>query len=124
MNRKQLKSLANRLNAEDRKPLVIRGARQIGKSTLVRLFAQARQRPLAEINLERYPELNAVFETMNPPQILNQLEALPKMPAIDPDSLLFLDEIQAAPAAIDACRENPIPPHGPDDFHRVLGGAR
>jgi predicted AAA+ superfamily ATPase len=33
MNRKQLKSLANWLNAEDRKPLVIRGARQIGKST-------------------------------------------------------------------------------------------
>jgi hypothetical protein len=46
----------------------------------VRLFAKQRPRPLAEVNLERYPELNAVFEAMNPQQILNQLEALPKMP--------------------------------------------
>ena len=104
MNRKQLQSLANWMNREDRKPLVIRGARQIGKSTLVRLFAEQRQRPLAEVNLERYPELNAVFATLNPQQILNQLEALPKMPAITADSLLFLDEIQAAPAAITALR--------------------
>jgi uncharacterized protein len=104
MNRKQLKSLANWLNAEDRKPLIVRGARQIGKSTLVRLFAEQRQRPLAEVNLERYPELNAVFEALNPQEILNQLEALPKMPAIAADSLLFLDEIQAAPAAIAALR--------------------
>jgi predicted AAA+ superfamily ATPase len=62
MNRKQLKSLANWLNAEDRKPLIIRGARQIGKSTLARLFAEQRRRQLAEVNLERYPEMNAVFE--------------------------------------------------------------
>ena len=104
MNRKQLQSLARWLNGTDRKPLLIRGARQIGKSTLVRLFAQAHLRPLAEVNLERYPELNSVFENMNPQQILNQLEALPEMPAIAADSLLFLDEIQAAPAAIAALR--------------------
>lgn len=41
-----------------------RGARQIGKSTLVRLFAEQIQGPLAEVNLERYRELNAVFESM------------------------------------------------------------
>ena len=44
------------------------GARQIGKSTLVRLFAEQCQRRLAGINLERYPELNAVFEAMSPQQ--------------------------------------------------------
>jgi len=104
MQRKQLKSLENWLSSEDRKPLIIRGARQIGKSTLVRLFAEQRQRPLAEVNLERYPELNAVFKGMSPQQILNQLEAVPDMPAITADSLLFLDEIQAAPDAIAALR--------------------
>ena len=30
-----------------------------------------------EVNLERYPELNAVFQAISPQQILNQLEALP-----------------------------------------------
>ena len=104
MNRKQLQSLAKWLNGPDRKPLIIRGARQIGKSTLVRLFAEQRRRPLGEVNLERYPELNAVFETLNPQQVLNQVEAIPKIPAITADSLLFLDEIQGAPAAIAALR--------------------
>lgn len=104
MKRKQLKALGTWFNGADRKPLVIRGARQIGKSTLVRLFAEQIQRPLAEVNLERYPELNTVFESMSPQQILNQLEALPNMPAIGAASMLFLDEIQAAPPAIAALR--------------------
>lgn len=104
MKRKQLKSLEGWLSGPGRKPLVIRGARQIGKSTLVRLFAQEIQRPLAEVNLERHPELNTVFESMSPQQILDQLEALPNIAAIGSDSMLFLDEIQAAPAAIAALR--------------------
>ena len=104
MQRKQLNALGSWLKGTDRRPLVIRGARQIGKSTLVRLFAQQIGRPLAEVNLERHPELNAVFEGMSPQQILNQVEALPDMPAVDAASLLFLDEIQAAPAAIAALR--------------------
>jgi predicted AAA+ superfamily ATPase len=104
LKRKQLKHLGSWHNGTDRKPLVIRGARQIGKSTLVRLFAEQIERPLAEVNLERYPELNTVFESMSPQQILNQLETLPNIPEIAAASLLFLDEIQAAPAAIAALR--------------------
>ena len=104
MQRKQLNALVSWHKGTDRGPLVIRGARQIGKSTLVRLFAEQIGRPLAEVNLERHPELNAVFEGMSPQQILNQVEALPDMPAVDAASLLFLDEIQAAPAAIAALR--------------------
>ncbi len=104
MKRKQLETLGTWLDGTDRKPLVIRGARQIGKSTLVRLFAEQVERPLMEVNLERYPELNAVFESMSPQQILNQVEALPNTPAVDTGVLLFLDEIQAAPAAIAALR--------------------
>jgi uncharacterized protein len=104
LKRKQLKHLDDWLMGPDRKPLVIRGARQIGKSTLVRLFAEQIHLPLADVNLERHPELNTVFESMSPPQILNQLEALPDIPAIGAGSVLFLDEIQAAPAAIAALR--------------------
>ncbi len=104
MQRKQLKNLANWLDGADRKPLVIRGARQIGKSTLVRLFAEEAERSLIEVNLERFPELNPVFQKMDPLQILNQIEALPNTSAITGGSLLFLDEIQATPAAIAALR--------------------
>jgi len=43
-----------------RKPLVIRGARQVGKSTLVRNFAEQQGLKLHEVNLERHRELDRV----------------------------------------------------------------
>jgi len=104
MDRKQLKMLEYWLGRAGRRPLVIRGARQVGKSTLVKLFADQIKVPLAVVNLERHPELNGIFGSMAPQQILGQLEALPDLPAIGAGTLLFLDEIQAAPAAIPALR--------------------
>ncbi|MDJ0837392.1 MAG: AAA family ATPase [Acidobacteriota bacterium] len=86
-----------------RKPLVIRGARQVGKSTLVRRFARARNLPLAEVNLEKQPQLNAVFETKDIERILQELEGVVRHP-ISADHLLFLDEIQATPQALAALR--------------------
>ena len=82
----------------------MRGARQVGKSTLVNLFAEEQNRPLAEINLERYPDLAFAFEQNDPVSLLNLLEALPKIKSISSDALLFLDEIQAVPEAIPALR--------------------
>lgn len=104
MDRNQLRDLATWLEATDRKPLVIRGARQVGKSTLVRLFAAQCHRSLIEVNLERHPEIGSIFESMDPQGILGQIEALPGMPPVTAGSILFLDEIQAAPAAIAALR--------------------
>ncbi|MGH8288868.1 MAG: ATP-binding protein [Steroidobacteraceae bacterium] len=99
-----MKDLENWMRAADRKPLIVRGARQVGKSTLVRLFAAQQHRPLIEVNLERRPEIGSIFETMDPQSIFGQIEALPSMPRVTAESMLFLDEIQAAPAAIAALR--------------------
>ncbi|MDT8441988.1 MAG: AAA family ATPase [Desulfuromonadales bacterium] len=104
MRRRQLGFLENWLQNPDRKPLVIRGARQVGKSTLVELFARQMQRPLRSVNLERHPELAAIFSSKDPEQIIQQLEFLPRMGEISDDTLLFLDEIQAIPEAIAALR--------------------
>jgi len=57
MYRHQLKFLDHWLKSKSRKPLVIRGARQVGKSTLVVLFAKEYGKKLLNVNLERYPEL-------------------------------------------------------------------
>lgn len=89
---------------EARKPLVIRGARQVGKSTLVRLFAEQLGRTLNEVNLDRHPNLNNAFATKDPNQIIAEIEALPRMPAVSTESILFLDEIQATENAIPALR--------------------
>ena len=89
---------------ERRKPLVIRGARQVGKSTLVRQFAEENKLILNEINLEQHLELNNIFETLDTKLISKELEGLLGRKIISPGSILFLDEIQATPNALQALR--------------------
>jgi hypothetical protein len=75
---------------------VLRGARQVGKTWLVRNFAQRHDLSLVELNFERFPNLADLFSTNDPETILKNIEAETGK-SIEPDSsLLFLDEIQAA----------------------------
>ena len=105
IRRRQLRSLDAWLQRANRKPLILRGARQVGKSTLVRTFAQERGLTLFEINLERHLELDAVFATLSLDAILTELEGhfgSSLREAARP--LLFLDEVQATPRALAALR--------------------
>ncbi len=88
-----------------RKPLVIRGARQVGKSTSVRHFAHSRGLKLHEVNLERTPYYSELFHNLDVDVLLSELEFSAKAGSFEPGkSLLFLDEIQAAPGALKALR--------------------
>lgn len=80
-----------------RKPLIVRGARQVGKSFLVRDFAASRNLALAELNFERDPLAARAFESGDVEQTARAIEALTGRRLRDETSLLFLDEIQAAP---------------------------
>ncbi len=104
MERKQLALLDRWLATPARKPLVLRGARQVGKSTLVRLFAERCGRLLVEVNLERHADLGPAFARNDPAHLLNVLEALPEFGEFGPNALLFLDEMQAVPESIPALR--------------------
>ena len=85
------------LNNPSRKPMVIRGARQAGKTWIVRDLANRHKLKLIELNFERLPSLADLFSENNPTEILRNIEA-ELATTIKPDSsLLFLDEIQAAP---------------------------
>ena len=104
MHRHQIAALEQWLAAPRRKPLVIRGARQVGKSTLARLFCEAAGRPLVTVDLERRPALAAAFGQVREPRaLLNLIETAVNAPA-GTGAVLFLDEIQAAPAALAALR--------------------
>lgn len=96
--------LAGWLAKEQRKPLVLRGARQVGKSTLVRRFARENGLILNEINLERHLRLDELFKSTEIPNICRELEAITGSDIKAKGSLLFLDEIQAAPHALMALR--------------------
>ena len=85
------------LKSTDRKPLVMRGARQVGKTWLVRDFAKRHKLELIELNLEKYPYYADLFLGNNPRESLKNIEAQLTLKIIPESSCLFLDEIQAAP---------------------------
>lgn len=97
-DRTSLVFLRKWLFTPQRKPLVIRGARQVGKTWLVRRFAELEGKDLVEVNLEKKPQLAELFESNNPSEIIEKLARRLQI-QIDPErSLLFIDEIQEKPA--------------------------
>jgi hypothetical protein len=102
--RQQLDYLSQWVSIKHRKPIIIRGARQVGKSTLVRLLSQQCFLDLIELNFERNPELATLFKSHDPQRII-QLISLQTGKTLQPGrTLLFLDEIQGATEAIVALR--------------------
>ncbi len=84
---------------------MIRGARQVGKSTLVRQFAARRNLVLFEVNLERQAHLRGPLEKLDPQDVVREIEFLcGKGRMKDQKSLLFLDEIQGIPRALECLR--------------------
>lgn len=100
MKRKEEAYLSEWYNSPHRKPLVIRGSRQVGKSTLVRLFCHQNGLKLIELNFEQTHSLKSLFTSNDPGKIIQSLEILYNMRIEPENSVLFLDEIQAHPAAI------------------------
>ena len=85
--------------SEHRKPLVLRGARQVGKSTLVKEFGNEYD-VFISLNLER-PQHHAIFESNNIDSVVKLIFLQAKKP-IDTQrkTLLFIDEIQNSPKAV------------------------
>lgn len=102
MERRVEFALRRWLAGQRRKPLVVRGARQVGKTTLVRRFAARADRALFEIDLEQNADLDRTFRTLDPVRIVSALEERAGR-RLD-GAILFLDEIQATPHALAALR--------------------
>jgi len=104
VQRKLENDLFRWLTTKNRKPLVLRGARQVGKSTLVRNFAHKHALKLYEVNLERHAYLEGTFSSFNLGHIFIDLETVLREKIYSQDSILFLDEIQAVPSALPSLR--------------------
>ena len=87
-----------------RRPLLIRGARQVGKTFSVAALAGRAFADFASINLEQQPRYRRCFDTLEPQAILDRIGVLRGKPVEPGRTLLFLDEIQECPAAIVALR--------------------
>ncbi len=87
-----------------RKPLLLRGARQVGKTYAVRRLG-GQFKYFVEVNFERLEGAISIFEKdLDPEKLILSLSLLLKTPIIPGQTLLFLDEVQESPRAILALR--------------------
>ncbi|KKL86669.1 hypothetical protein LCGC14_1942390, partial [marine sediment metagenome] len=100
MKRKLENELIEWKNREEHLPLLLRGARQVGKSYLVEYFGKTHFENVIKVDFEKQPDLNRCFKTRDPLEIIKQLELSFKSKIIPGKTLLFLDEIQECPNAL------------------------
>lgn len=104
LSRKIDKELAAWRQEKEGKPLLIRGARQVGKSTAIRELAKQFDSFL-EINFEEQRRVHSLFEgDLEPKELCENLSILYNVPIIPGKTLLFFDEVQACIPAISSLR--------------------
>ncbi len=104
MKRDRTAFLTQWLHSSGRKPLIIRGARQVGKTWLIRDLADSQGRQLIELNFEKRPDFESLFSSNNPKEILINIAASTGGKIEPSKTILFLDEIQAAPHLLEKLR--------------------
>ena len=88
---------------KDRKPLILRGARQVGKSTLVKIWCESQELDLIEFNLEKEKFYSLQQENITLNQILDEIQ-LRRNKKITNKTLMFFDEIQDQPKLLSFLR--------------------
>ncbi len=104
MKRNFYKTLTDWKDFPDRRPLLIRGARQTGKTYIVNEFGTNEFDHFICLNFERNPEFKEIFNTFIPDEIIEKISLFTAKKVIPGNSLLFLDEIQECPKAIVSMR--------------------
>ena len=100
-----LKKLDEWKSTADRKPLIVQGARQIGKSWAVEEFGRRQFKHVAVFNFDKKKELKGVFsQTKDIKRLLGELELYTTVPIIAGETLLFFDEIQDCKEALNTLK--------------------
>src|SRR3990167_4016755 len=105
MKRNIFNQLQNWKRSASRKPLILQGARQVGKTTILQSFAQSEFKQCAYVNFEQDARAQQIFEQdLKPGRIVKALELHLGMQIIPEDTLIFFDEIQACPNALNSLK--------------------
>ena len=101
MLRKITTELLEWKNSKYRQPLIVQGARQVGKTYVILEFAREQYDNVAYINFEFDKEAKAIFEnTLDPKEVVPKIEVFTKQTITKGRTLIFLDEIQLCPPAL------------------------
>lgn len=104
-NRTIIHELEQWKERRDRKPLMMLGARQVGKTSVLKKFGEDSFEHCAYFSLDEEEGVCDIFrKTKNPQQIIEQLSYLTSEPILPHKTLLILDEIQDCPEAISAMK--------------------
>ena len=105
MKRNALRDLMSwKANAE-RKPLVLKGARQVGKTWLMKEFGKTQYKNYVYFNFDEEDELKSIFETnKNPQRIIELLSLISGFKILPRDTLIIFDEVQECPAALNSLK--------------------
>jgi predicted AAA+ superfamily ATPase len=105
MERKIAKSLIKWKNSPNRMPLILHGARQVGKTYIALTFGKEQYKNTAYFNLEDNVETSGIFERdLNPERIIRELSAKSGQTILKRDTLIIFDEIQACERALTALK--------------------
>jgi uncharacterized protein len=121
MERSAYNKLADWKKSTNRKPLIVQGARQVGKTYLIKAFGKKEYSNFISLNFEQDKKLHSLFEkSLSPDTITENISLYLGKQIIPEDTLLFFDEIQAAPAALTSLKyfyeEAP-------EFHIIAAGS-
>ena len=112
MKRDVSPQLKDWLQRPERKPLVLKGARQVGKTFLITEFGKKHFEKFHSFNFEENKQIHSIFEKdLDPKRIIEELALIKQYPIHIENDLVFFDEIQACPKALTSlkyfCEEMP-----------------
>ena len=121
MNRNAIQNLINWKSSKERKPMVLKGARQVGKTWLMKEFGQNCYNSFVYFNFDEEDELKSIFETnKNPHRIIDLLSMIAGEKILPGETLIIFDEIQECPEALNTLKyfkENA------NDYHVIAAGS-
>ena len=105
MKRNAINELIKWKNDDERKPMVLRGARQTGKTWLMKEFGKNCYDSCVYFNFDEEDELKSIFEAnKNPQRIIELLSLIVGKKILPKETLIIFDEIQECPAALNALK--------------------
>jgi len=105
MKRKATESLLKWKNDEERKPLILKGARQVGKTWLMKAFGETNYNNFVYFNFDEEDELKSIFNAnKNPHRIVELLSMISGEKILPETTLIIFDEIQECPEALNTLK--------------------
>lgn len=105
MKRNAIQVLINWKSSEERKPMVLKGARQVGKTWLMKEFGRNYYKSYVYFNFDEEDDLKSIFESnKNPQRIIELLSMIAGEKILPGETLIIFDEIQECPEALNTLK--------------------